>query len=449
MNNSKTKPIEEDTSEELTHFPLLEDPDESETGQRLALKRMRRLAGGLLLIMTLIFLTATFLLSHWEIKGHHFLSYLRAFAEAAMVGGIADWFAVTALFRHPLGLPIPHTAIIPTKQASIGDSLGKFVENKFLTPEILEKKLGNLEVTKKLEEWLAVPSNTALIAENIAQIIPALLNSLDDDDVRRFIEVNIFEKVQGNEVASVAGNLLTILTSNKKHDQLFNELIKIADKLLEENKDSIRKKIKEESPWFIPKFVNETVSKKIIDNVDKTIDAATQDPNHPLRKRFHTIVEQFINDLRTSPEFHSKIDEIKEELIQNPTVQNYLNQVWADLKAYILENIANPESEMRLKIHESIYRFCEDLIKDETLRQKISNWVYNTILNLANKYRHEIGRIISDTMKGWEPDRMTRELELYVGKDLQYIRISGTLVGGTVGFLIHLLTHLVEMLINP
>lgn len=427
---------------------VIESENNYEENRRLALRKMRQLAGGLLLLMTFIFIITTLTISRLQISGHHFLTYLRAFAEAAMVGGIADWFAVTALFRHPLGLPIPHTAIIPTKQAAIGDSLGNFVENKFLTPEILEKKLGNLEITKKLEEWLAVPSNTALIAENIAQIIPALLNSLDDDDVRRFIEINIFEKLQGNEVASVAGNLLTILTSNKKHDDLFNELMKIVDKLVEENKDTIRKKIKEESPWFIPKFVNETVSKKLIDNVDKTIDAAVQDPNHPLRKRFYLIVEQFINDLRTSPEFHARIDDIKNELLKNPIVQSYLSQVWTDLKKYILENIADPDSTMRKQIHESIYAFCEELIKDEALRQKISNWVYNTILNLANKYRHEIGKIISDTMKGWAPDRMTNELELYVGKDLQYIRISGTIVGGTVGFLIHALTHLFEIILG-
>lgn len=423
-------------------------PEDQDQNRIIGLKKMRRKAGGLLLIMSISFLIITYLINHYNLGTFTFWGYLKSFAEAAMVGGIADWFAVTALFRHPLGLPIPHTAIIPNKQEAIGESLGNFVENKFLTPDVLESKLQKLEITKRLEEWLSNPQNTVMIAENLAQIIPAVLNALDDEEVRDFIENSIFEKVQGNKVADVVGNLLTVLMANRKHDELFNELIKIADRLILENKEVIRKKIKEESPWFVPGFINENISKRVIVNLDHTIDQVSTDPNHPLRKKFYHAVEQFINDLRNSPDLHHKIDELKKELLENPTVDAYLNQLWADLKQYILDNISNPDSQMRKQIHESIYVFCAELMSDENLRQKISMWIYNTILGLVNKYRSSIKEIISETMKSWKPEKMTEELELYVGKDLQYIRISGTLVGGTIGFLIHLLSHALYIILH-
>ena len=414
--------------------------------QRKALFRMRAIAGGLLAIMTVAFFVASYLISRLGYPHGHWLSYVKAFGEAAMVGGIADWFAVTALFRHPLGLPIPHTAIIPTKKDRIAQSLGSFVENNFLTPEVLDSKLKSLELSKRVEEWLSVPDNSRLVAENIAAFIPPILDALDDDNVRSFIETKILQRISGEDVANVGGNILTVLTTNRKHDALFNELMRIAITLLDENKDFIRQKLKEETPWFVPQFVNNRMYHKIIANADKTFWDATKDPNHPIRKKFNSLIESFIHNLQNSPDFHEKIEEIKKELLENPVVQQYLQQVWGDLKSYILQNITHPDSTIKAQIQKGVFTFFNNLMNDEKLRTKIPNWIHETILSLATKYRSEIGNLIVTTMQKWDRQEISQKLELQVGKDLQYIRINGTLVGGLIGLILHFISSTLHFL---
>jgi len=413
--------------------------------QRRDLHRMRSIAGGLLLVMTLVFLVASLFISRLGFPHWHWLSYVKAFAEAAMVGGIADWFAVTALFRHPFGLPIPHTAIIPTKKDRIAQSLGSFVENNFLTPEVLDSKLKTLELSKRVEEWLSVPDNSRVVAENIAAFIPPILDALDDDNVRNFIENKILQRISGEDVANVGGSILTVLTTNRKHDALFNELMRIAITLLDENKDFIRQKLKDETPWFVPQFVNNRMYHKIIANADKTFWDATKDPNHPIRLKFNSLIESFIHNLQNSPEFHAKIEEIKKELIENPVVQQYLQQVWGDLKNYILQNITHPDSTIKAQIQKGVFTFFNNLMNDEKLRTKIPNWIHETILSLASRYRSEIGNLIATTMQKWDRQEISQKLELQVGKDLQYIRINGTLVGGLIGLILHFISNALHL----
>jgi uncharacterized membrane-anchored protein YjiN (DUF445 family) len=416
------------------------------TTQIEALKRMRRIAGGLLLLMTVIFIASSLAFKMLNLPAYSVITYLRAFSEAAMVGAIADWFAVTALFRHPFGLPIPHTAIIPTKKDVIGESLGKFVENNFLTPEILTEKIQDLEISTRLEEWLSKPENSNLIAENIASIIPAILNTLDDDAVKRFIEDKVLNKITGDDVAHLGGNLLQVLIANKKHDVLFNELVNIVFRLFDENKELIRKQLKKEIPWILRTIsVDKQIYEKIVDIVDDTFVGVNKDVNHPLRKHFNQSIENFINDLLHSDRFNGKIEELKNELLQNPLVSQYFDGMWQDLKQYLLDALSQQNSSIREQLQKSVYNICMNLVNDEALRQRISTWVLDSILTLATKYRHEIGSIIAGTIQKWDKETLSSKLELQVGKDLQYIRISGTLVGGTIGFFLHLFSHIIHL----
>jgi uncharacterized membrane-anchored protein YjiN (DUF445 family) len=416
-----------------------------EIKQKEALTKMKQMATGLLLFMVFLFVSIKFLektISTYEI----YLQYIRAFAEAAMVGAIADWFAVTALFRRPLGLPIPHTAIIPTNKDRIGKGLGNFVSRNFLTSEALQDKLANFEIAKRIQEWLAVESNSDLVAEKIAGFVPSILNTLKDEEVRDFIEKNIAVKISGSELAKVGGDILAILTAKNKHYEFFNEALKVAEKLLEENKSAIRKQIREESPWLVRAFVANQVYEKIIAKAESTFEEVSKNPDHPLRQKFHKATEEFIEKVRTSPEFHQKLETLKDEFLSNPIVHKYLEQVWQDLKNYILENISNPQSNIRQQLQLGVYRFFNNLTQDETMRKKITSWLYTAIIDVVSSYRMDIGNMIAETIKSWDKETMVNKLELQVGKDLQYIRISGTLVGGSVGFLLHLISHIADIL---
>ena len=404
---------------------------------------MRTLATGLLVLMTVVFLAATLVISIFP-ETKPWMGFIRSFAEAAMVGGIADWFAVTALFRHPFGVPIPHTAIIPNKKDAIGRSLGNFIQNNFLTQEALEEKLKNMALLQKAEEWLANPENSAKVSKQISSFIPSILDALDDDQVKNFIENNLAANVRPHDLAVAAGNLLSLLTANNKHQELFDELIKIAERMLEENKSDIRKKIREESPWFVPDFVRNRVYTKVMTQTEEAFWEMTNDPNHPLRKRFLAATEQFIHNLKTSPEYHDRIAQLKNEMLDNPVVQQYLQRVWTDLKNYILDNLADHDSPLQKQIQASFYTFFNNLIRDEAMRNRITSWIYTAVIDVVSKNRHEIGNLISNTIQKWDRQTLTNKLELYVGKDLQYIRINGTLVGGTVGLLIHTVAVILE-----
>lgn len=416
--------------------------------QKNALDQMRMRATGLLLIMTALFLLSIFGQKFLPKNFEVFLGFLKAFAEAAMVGGIADWFAVTALFRHPLGLKIPHTAIIPKKKDSIGRGLGNFVQNNFLTPEALGSKLKDFEIEKKVADWLAVPSNSRMVALQLSSFIPTLLNSLDDEDVRKFIEKNIAVKVSGAQLAQALGSLLSVLTANNRHHQLFNEVLRVVEILFrdEKNKLAIKQGIKEESPWFVPDFVRNKVYEKIIDRIDETFAQIAKDPKHPLREKFYEGIEKFIADIQMSPEFHQKIEELKDEILQNPIVHRYLETVWTDLKAQILENVTSPDSEIVSQIQKGVYSFVYSLINDGTLRTKITNRLYEGVISALAENRNQIGDMIAKTIEKWDEKTMSEKLELQVGKDLQYIRISGTLVGGAVGFTLHAISFILSLI---
>lgn len=414
-------------------------PIANEAEMRRDLAAMKRLATALLLAMIVIFIAAVLLE-----KSFAWVGFIRAFAEAAMVGALADWFAVTALFRHPLNVPIPHTAIIRKNKDRIGMSLGNFVENNFLTPEVIAGKLQTMDIPHRVAEWLATPENAAEIANRITTTVPQLLNALKHDEIQRFLEENIAMRVRALELAPIAGNVLHALTAGNRHQALLNEGLRLAERVLHENQDFIRQKIEEESPWFVPKFVDNKIFEKIMTKAEETLHEVNMNSEHELRQKFNVATHNFIHNLRNSDEYKEKIEALKEDLLENPLVRQYFSSLWADVKNRIITDVERPESKIRQQIYDSLQTLSHSLLHDEAIRNRINSWLQDAILSIVIARKSEITSIISDTVQKWDADTMSDRVELYIGRDLQFIRINGTLVGGTVGVLIYAVSLLLK-----
>jgi uncharacterized membrane-anchored protein YjiN (DUF445 family) len=440
------------TEAQMQRLPLAQTTSSASTIQQLEaqqrqqLRQMRVIATGLLMAMTLVFV-ATLLVEKYHAAQYHpewlaWLGYVRAFAEAAMVGALADWFAVTALFKRPLGLPIPHTAIIKTNKDRIGASLGNFVEKNFLTPEVIATRLGVIDMPQKAAEWLTDGDHANRLAERITGFVPDVLNAVAGENVQALIEENLTARLRTIDVAPLAGNILATLTAENRHQGLLDEALKIGEKLLHANKDAIRTKIREESPWYVPGFVDDKIYEKIMTKAEETLREMNADPNHELRRQFHRATQDFIQSLRTSPEYRAKAESLRDELLNHPVVRQYFSSLWTDVKAMIIHDVEQPDSAIRAQLERSIRAFGEKMLADDELRTRLNIWIQTLVQTIIAARRNEIASLIADTVKNWDGDTMSERIELYVGKDLQYIRINGTVVGGLVGLCIYALSQL-------
>ncbi len=411
---------------------MTEDP-----GKEESLKKTRRFATLLLTLMVFIFFAAGF----FE-KNLSWLGYFRAFAEAAIVGALADWFAVTALFRHPFGLRLPHTAIIPTNKDRIGESLGKFVEKNFLTPEAISEKLKEADIAGKAADWLSRRGNTELVANEIADFLPRFLDALNDNDIRRFIRKNVVAAVRSLDLAPLVGDFLELLTSRNKHQELFDRTLLLLSELFENYKPVLQERIREESGIFFLLVGGDTkLYQKIVSVVSSTLAEISSDPEHTARRKFDEAMEKFITDLKTSSLYRAKAEEIREEVLNNPAVAHYLEDIWTDVKESVLRDLADPGSVIRARTKDIIRAVYLGTLTDTHIRQRLNHWIQQAAINTVSRHRNEIGNIIAEKVKQWDTRTMTRKLELEVGKDLQYIRINGTIIGGLIGLLIHVVSR--------
>jgi len=409
-------------------LPPLRDEEE----KRLRLEKMKRVATGLLLLAAVVFVVTSILESRWPGLG-----YIRATAEAAMVGAIADWFAVTALFRYPMGVPIPHTAIIPNRKERIGKSLGNFVQNNFLSPPVLLARIRGANVAQKLAAWLADPRHGDTVGRHAAAGVGGVVQVLRDEEVQEIIEQSLMGRVRATQVAPLMGNVLTLVTADNRHQELLDSAIRLFERLFDENRDALRDKIRRETPWWMPTAVDDQIYNKIVRSVENTLHEVTSDPEHPLRGRFNEAVAEFVERLKSSPEMLARGEELKEEVLRHPAVRQYSASLWTDLKSSVLKHSADPESEFRRRVGHAVTRFGASLLEDEELLEKVNGWVEQAVLYVVDQYRHEVAGLIEATVAAWDPEDTTRKIELQIGRDLQYIRINGTLVGGLVGLLIY------------
>ena len=414
---------------------LLPPPDEAT--KRAQLARMKRRATGLLLAATAVFFAAAALG-----RAHPWLDPIRAMAEAAMVGGLADWFAVTALFRHPLGIPIPHTAIIAARKDQIGRSLGNFVQRHFLSREVLAEKLAHAKVAEHLATWLSEPANAREVARHAAAAVAGGVRVLKDEDVQSLIDGVIRERIRRTQVAPLAGKMLAMITEGGRHQELLDEAIALIARTVHDNQDAIRERIEKESPWWIPNAVDDKIHTKIVAAVDRTLQEVRADKAHPLRNRFDFALEGFIKKLNGSPEMQERAESLKLELLDDAAVRRFSTAVWDEAKAALYRYAERPEAFEPGAIERGLIAFAETAGTDPVLQAKLDGYVADIALGIVERYQGEVAALIAQTVAAWDPDATSQRIELAIGKDLQYIRINGTIVGGLAGLGIYYIAKL-------
>lgn len=396
-----------------------------------ALRHMKYLATGLLLLMVVVFITTRMLQAQYI-----WLAYVRAFAEAAIVGALADWFAVTALFRHPFGLPIPHTAIIPRNKNRIGQSLGNFVEYNFLVPVNIANKLRAHNIARVIAQWLAAQPNSKLVGERVCGLIPNLLSAVKDEDVQRFIQVNVTPRLKDIDITNITGNILAMLTANNRHQELLDQALLAAERLITRHKQLVKEKFGQQSK-YTPKWVDSYIVDKLVEGAIALLHEINTDPEHVIRLQFDEATKVFIDKLKNSPEYKEKGEALKQELLDHFAQQKYYQNLWRDLQDWLLKDAVKSDSVIGSYVARAVSHTGEGLLRDEAMQHKLNEWIAVAVEGLILKRRHQVSNLIAETIKGWNTEMMTRKLELQIGKDLQYIRINGTLVGGMVGLALH------------
>ena len=400
------------------------------------LRRMKAAATGLFVAVAVVFVVSRILAE--DIGA---FDYVAAFAEAAMVGALADWFAVTALFRHPLGLPIPHTAIIPHRKDQIGASLGQFVETNFLTRELLEDRLERAHVGARLGEWLAVPEHAERASSAMADVLRGAVDVMDDEAISGTIGTMVEKRLREISVSPLVGKAIDIGIDRGHHRRLLDSVLKGLAAFLEENRDTFRTRLQDESPWWVPEQIDDRIFAKIFKGVQNFLADVRADPEHPVRDSINTRLDSFAARLRDDAELIAKGEEVKAELLDHPAVRAWIASIWGELKTTLLAAADDRESELRVRMTSGLVQLGEKLRDDEELQHKIDAWVASAAGYLVDNYRGEVSKMIASTVERWDADTTSRRLELQVGRDLQFIRINGTIVGGLAGLIIFLITR--------
>jgi uncharacterized membrane-anchored protein YjiN (DUF445 family) len=393
---------------------------------------MRTIATGLLALMALIFVVARLLQ-----PTHSWLSYVSAFAEAAMVGALADWFAVTALFRRPLGLPIPHTEIIPRNKDRIGESVANFLEYNFITREVLAEELKPINFAGSAAQWLAEGSNRHAVAMQIVSGIPTLVRMIEDEEVGSFLQNATAKALKNIRIGPVLAEILTALIADRRHQMLFDHLINMASDALQANRVFIRQKIHEKSPRWLPRAIDDRLFAKLIEEAENILEEMKLEDSE-WRERFQRSAEEFIDDLRVSPEHEQKLAAIVTQTLSNPLFRDYSQQVWRDLRDRLLEDVTSPDSRTVARLDWALASFSHALMQEPSVQERLNAWICEFSTDAIVSRRHAIADLVKRVIQKWDAETVSRKFELYVGKDLQYIRINGTLVGGLVGLLLHL-----------
>lgn len=406
--------------------------------KRQQLKKHKLIATGLLLLMAVLYGVMVYLE-----QGYYqpWMGYVKAFSEAGMVGALADWFAVTALFRHPLGLPIPHTNIIERKKDALGENLGHFVNENFLTPSTIRPYIENLDIVKIVVEWLENPKNKAGLEQEIGILLEKIIADLNDAEVEDFFTEKGTELLRRIDYSKLVQQGITYLIERDEHITLLENILPQIKNYIIENDQLILKRIADSRP-FIALLAGKKITKEITEGLVAFISDIQKDRHHFVRRKLTENLEQFAEDLNTSSKWEVKFATLKEEIIVPKNLQKYAQDLWKTLKYLLQKQVNTPHGSLHQFIAKSISRITQNLKEDEVLQQRLNQWIHLFLYRMVLRNRKEIENLISATVSGWEAKELSEKLEMEVGKDLQFIRVNGTLVGGLVGVLIYLITHL-------
>ncbi|MEX0942717.1 MAG: DUF445 domain-containing protein [Pseudomonadales bacterium] len=398
---------------------------------------MKRLATGLLLLMTTIYIVTRFF--HGQFV---WLGFVEATAEAAMIGALADWFAVTALFRHPMGLKIPHTAIIPSRKNAIAHQFGVFVQQNFLSEEVISEKIRSMELSLRVANWISKPDNARAVADQVTTGLAGVVRVIGDAEVQQMIERQLAARIRSTSFSPIIGDILTFITSGRRQQELFDGAVRVGMYLLEDSDADIRSTVTRETPWWFPASVDKAIYHRIVRSVSKMLYEMQVDIYHPMRIRLVEMMNEFMEDLKHSPDIQQKETSLKEDLLKEPAVRDFTISLWADIKQAMLEQSETPSAELRRAIEESVVRFGQSILEDKSLAGKIDGWAEDSARYLIRTYGHEVADLITATIEDWDPEATSERIEIQIGRDLQFIRINGTVVGGLAGLVIHTLSIL-------
>jgi uncharacterized membrane-anchored protein YjiN (DUF445 family) len=403
--------------------------------KRVRLVKMKRMA-----TLMLVGVAALFAVTRWLESRYPWLGFVRAFAEAAMVGGIADWFAVTALFRHPLGIPIPHTAIVASRKDRIGTALGNFVQRNFLTRDVVAGKIAAMKLGDRAAQWLARPENSRRLARHAAHGLSGAAGVMRDEDVQEMVDRGIVSRLRKMQAAPLMARLFELMTTGGRHQALLDDALRLAARFLYENEAMIREQVKAESPWWVPGAVDSRVGDKIVSGVEKTLVAVAADPDHPLRQRYDEAVDRFVVSLRENPDTIARFEQIKLDVLAHPGVADFSREVWDDVRerlADYAEGLADDAEKAPDQLEQWLAGLGQKVLEDPVLSAKLNGWIVEIVSYAVEQAREEVAKLISATVAAWDADATSRKIELQIGRDLQFIRINGTIVGGLVGLILY------------
>ncbi|HLV24364.1 MAG TPA: DUF445 domain-containing protein [Moheibacter sp.] len=408
------------------------------TQKQIQLRKHKRIATGLFFLMAVIYGLMVYFRHE---NPQSWMGYVEAFSEAGMVGALADWFAVTALFRHPLGIPIPHTNLIERKKKDLGNNLGKFVKENFLNPENIRPYIEKLDVVKFVSTWLNKSSSKEILEIEIINLIQKIINDLEDKEVENFLANKGAEILKSIDYQKITSSGIHYMIEKEEHIKLLETILPQIKEYVNESQQLIRDRISENRP-FISFLAGKKISRELTDGLIAFLDEIESDKNHFVRMKLTQNLEQFAEDLLVSENWNEKFEQLKNELISPENLNDYAEDAWESIKKILNENIENPYSGLSLYLQKNIQKLSESLQNDEDLKIRLNKWIRHFLYRMILKNSEEVQTLISKTVASWEGKELSNKLELEVGKDLQFIRINGTLVGGLVGLVIYTLTQM-------
>lgn len=410
----------------MSHENLSEPADKTRS-----LAAMRLLAGGLLVLMACIFVLALSRQDQAPIWG-----YVRAFAEAALVGGLADWFAVTAIFRRPLGLPIPHTAVIPRSKERIALALGEFVAVNFLAPEVIGARLRDQDLATALGRQLADPATARRVADGVMDALPGVVDLLDDEVVSEFMRRQLTDFSRDERLSATLGRGIKLLTEHGRHQPVLDAALAEGWRALEEHEPAIRAQVRARTSWAWRLIsLDARAADALIGAIEDTLHQVAEQPDHPARQRITELLQKFSDDLQHSPELRAQMERIVADILAHPSVAAYLGEVWQAMKLALRG--AETQAAARNTLASGIERFGAALLEDQAVVETLNRRLRALLTEIAGRHNRDVGSLISETIRSWDTATVVEKLEQNVGADLQYIRINGTIIGGLIGLAIH------------
>ena len=415
------------------YAPALSSLGEAE--KLAALRRTKAIATGALCLCVAIFALAKYFETRWP-----WLSFVAAFAEAATIGGIADWYAVVALFRRPLGLPIPHTAIIPANQTRIADNLGRFIEVNFLAPGPVREKLQEVDFAALVADWLSSPERAAGLSRFVTRLVPQTLTAVEQSGLRDFVKQRMLDEIEKVKLAPLAADLLSAFTDDRRHQKLFDEFTKVVGRFLNDEQAlaTMRERIREELPSLFNLFrADAYLLKKIVASAGSLLEEVRADPDHPTRQEFDRFVRGFIDRLRNSRDYARRAEKMKRDLLARPEFGELAQDVWGSMRAFIEQDAKADNSTIREHLASMFVDVGRHLATDPQIRSDMNEGFVVALSSFVESQKSGVSTFIADQVKRWDLAQLTRLIEINIGRDLQYIRFNGMVIGGIAGVGLH------------